>query len=201
MRRSAAAYAGKACPRCRAELPAGGPSTGERSCPVCKKGFEAHIFSPVVDLGPLVIPVSAQGESTPCAQHVRNAAETSCQRCGAFMCALCRIDSDDMSLCPGCFERLSAEGALPSARTSYTDYGRMSIHTLFVCIFLWPLAIIAGPLAVWFGIVGLRASKLPGVRISRARCWIGIIFGALALLGVSLIIFSIFGFNTWRLRR
>jgi len=193
MRRAIAIYAGKACPRCRAQLPAGGPSSGERSCPRCKKPYEAHLFSPVVDHGPMVIPVSAQGEGTPCARHVRNAAESSCHRCGAFMCALCRIDSDGLSLCPGCFERLSTEGALPSARTSYKDYGRMSVHTLLVCILCWPLAIIAGPLAVWFGIVGLRASRRPGVHISRTRCWFGIVIGALALLGCSLLLLVIFG--------
>jgi hypothetical protein len=156
---------------------------GERRCPRCKKPFAAHLFDPVVDPGPMVIPVSAQGESTPCARHARNAAESSCHRCGAFMCALCRIDSDDLSLCPGCFERLSAEGALPSARTTYKDYGRMSVHAFYLCILFWPLSIIAGPIAVWYGIVGLRASRQPGVNISRARCWVGIVFGALALLG------------------
>ena len=66
------------------------------------------------------------GGATACAQHRGNVAVANCERCGVFMCAVCRIDSDGLALCPGCFDRLSAEGQLPSARASYRDYGRMS---------------------------------------------------------------------------
>lgn len=47
-----------------------------------------------------------------CAKHERNAAVASCQRCGGFVCALCRIFTDRFVLCPGCFERGYAAGAL-----------------------------------------------------------------------------------------
>lgn len=98
--------------------------------------------------------VSRVGESgpdgaTPCADHPGNAAVTECARCGLFMCGLCRIDADGQALCPACFERLSKEGALASARTSYRDFrgiGAKLAAVGLIIIFLGPLC---GPAAIF----------------------------------------------------
>ncbi len=97
------------------------------------------------------------------------------------MCSLCRIDSDGGSYCPGCFERLSEEGALPSVRTAYRDYGRLAYHTGLLGTLMFP-TMIFGPLAIWFGIVGLRSYERSGARLSRGRCYLGIVLGILGLL-------------------
>jgi hypothetical protein len=60
--------------------------------------------------------------AAPCTRHARNQAEAACARCGQFMCALCRIDADQKTYCPGCFDRLSAEGSLTSAVTRVRNY-------------------------------------------------------------------------------
>jgi hypothetical protein len=168
------------CPLCRVDLPPGAHSEGPQRCVSCGSSYQAVFFAPVVD--PVIIPVAAQGTAVPCARHVRNAAEVSCQRCGAFMCTLCRIDSDGMSLCPACFDRLSSEGALPSARNSYRDYGRLALHATFLGILFWPVGPIVGPFAIITAIKGLKALALPGVRISKTRCVIAIILGALEIV-------------------
>lgn len=58
------------------------------------------------------------------------------------MCALCRIDSDGQALCPTCYERLSTEGALASARTSYRDFRGLAVKLSTVGL----LILFAGPL-------------------------------------------------------
>lgn len=98
------------------------------------------------------------------------------------MCQLCRIDSDGLTMCPGCFERLADEGMLPSARKSYRDYGRMASHAALLGFLLLSLGIIIGPFAIWFGIKGLRTRAQPGVHISKARCVISIVLGVIEIV-------------------
>jgi uncharacterized Tic20 family protein len=99
------------------------------------------------------------------------------------MCQLCRIDSDGLTMCPGCFERLADEGMLPSARKSYRDYGRMASHAALVgFLLMWPFGVFIGPFAVWFGIKGLRTRAQPGVRISKARCVTSLVLGIIAIV-------------------
>src|SRR4051812_35197337 len=50
----------------------------------------------------------ATDEATPvgqCAAHPNNAAVGVCQRCGTYMCALCRTRWHDRTLCPACVLR------------------------------------------------------------------------------------------------
>ena len=89
---------------------------------------------------------------TPCADHPGNAAVSECARCGVFMCALCRIDSDGQALCPACYERMSAEGALASARTSYRDFRGMAVKLAAVglaILFIGPLAGAGAVFCAW----------------------------------------------------
>jgi len=135
-------YAGPSCPHCRGTLPTERRS-GAIRCPACFRDFEAAVFAPpaaevrvrqMVEAGP--------DGATPCADHPGNAAVSECGRCGVFMCGLCRIDSDGQALCPACYERLSAEGALASARTSYRDFRGMAVKLAtvgLIILFLGPL--------------------------------------------------------------
>src|SRR5205807_304768 len=67
-------------------------------------------------------------ETAQCARHARNSAVAACERCGAFMCALCRIESDGKVLCAGCFDRLRAAGELESARVSFRSWRTLGQH-------------------------------------------------------------------------
>ncbi len=95
------------------------------------------------------------------------------------MCAVCRIDSDGLALCPGCFDRMSAEGALPSARVSYRDYGRMAGSLAVLGMVLAFAAIVAGPAAVYYGIKGLRQKREMGETEGRVGVWLAIVLGGL----------------------
>ena len=155
--------------------------------------YEAVAFTPVADSGSAILPVGPTGENTPCAKHARNVSEASCGRCGTFMCQLCRIDSDGMVLCPGCFDRLANEGALPSARRTFRDYGRMSSNLAIVGFFLMAIGLIVGPCVIWAAWRGLRLSRQPGITISRTRCIVSLVFGVLETLIGGLFLIGLLG--------
>lgn len=182
-RKSRRPYTGPACPQCGKALAKDQQADGERVCRVCGGAFSAYWLSPLPERSAIITPLTSSEAASPCARHEGNASVASCGRCGVFMCQLCRIDSDGLVLCPGCFERLADEGALPSARKSYKDYGRLSSHAALLGFFLvWPFGIFIGPFAIWMGIKGLRARTQPGVRISKTRCVVAIVVGLIEVV-------------------
>lgn len=145
-------YTGPSCPHCGGPLPAD-RRPGVIRCGTCWRDFEAAVFTPPE----AEVRVSRLGESgpdgaTPCADHPGNAAVSECARCGVFMCGLCRIDSDGQALCPACYERLSKEGALASARTSYRDFRGLGVKLAAVgllFLFIGPLCGAAALFCAW----------------------------------------------------
>ncbi|MCK6491162.1 MAG: hypothetical protein L6R48_23165 [Planctomycetes bacterium] len=148
------------------------PAAGPAVCPACRVAFEAIPFQPRPEPGRQPLPA---GDAAPCAQHQRNRAEASCERCGVFMCAVCRIEVDGRRLCPPCFERLSGEGALPSAVVHRRNWCGMAFHlSFFSMVPLFGLP--AVPAAWWIGIKGLRQNYRLGERISHAAGWTALVF-------------------------
>jgi uncharacterized paraquat-inducible protein A len=152
--------------------------SGMQACPTCFGSFEGTRFQPsdrqaaVQRLGE-----SGPGTETACAAHSDNVAVVNCQRCGVFMCALCRIDADEMALCPACFDRLSAEGALASTRTTFRDYSRQASNTAIAGLLLWVFGLIIGPVAIYYGIRSLKQLRQMGESGGRARAVIAILAG------------------------
>lgn len=150
-------YAGVTCPFCVRTLDLEGRSAGIWHCSYCERGFEAVPFKPVRSARTSQPSVRESGGS--CAAHENNPASSECSRCGAFMCGVCRIDADGMVLCPSCFDRLAAEGALPSARTSFRNYPGLAWLSGVAGFFLWFLWVAIGPLIVFYGVMGIRQKR------------------------------------------
>ena len=94
-----------------------------------------------------------------CANHARNAATASCQRCGLFICALCEMNVGTGSYCPTCFERVRSEGTLQAARR-YRDYAAMARTAVIAGVF-FSLMFVGLP----FGVAGIYYS----IRARRQR--------------------------------
>jgi uncharacterized paraquat-inducible protein A len=177
-KRASHEYAGPVCPHCGAGLDVARMVSGLQACPACFGSFEGTRFQPperqavVQRLGE-----SGPGAETACAAHSDNVAVVNCQRCGVFMCALCRIDADEMALCPACFDRLSAEGALASTRTTFRDYGRQASNTAIAGLLMWVFGLLIGPVAIYYGIRSLRQLRQMGETGGRARAVIAILAG------------------------
>src|SRR5262249_20907753 len=126
--------------------------TGVVICPYCRNGFEATAFHPVAPrLRVAEVATTGPAGANACANHARNAAVTSCARCGLFICSLCEMDLGEASYCPSCFDRMRTEGALPAVAGKTRDYDSMArvaaVLGMFFTIFM------IGPL---FGVLTLH---------------------------------------------
>lgn len=188
-------YAGMACPRCKRGLRHESLQSGPQRCPACGHEFEAIKFDPIE---PRVVVPDLAGTgpegAAPCARHARNQAEAACSRCGQFMCALCRIDAEQKTYCPSCFDRLSAEGTLASAVTRVRNYAGWASICLIVCLGTYFLpSPIAGPLGIAFCIKGLKEKKARRESDGIVRLYLMMILSVLAM-GIGVILFfAIFG--------
>lgn len=193
-----AAFGGVDCPRCGRSLPHDKVRTGLQICPGCGRTFEAVRFDPP-EARIVVAEVAGQGptEAPPCARHARNRADGTCARCGQFMCALCAIEADGRSYCPGCFDRLSSEGALRSGATrlwNWQGLGVACILATWLLSFTLVVPLVAWILGIYFCVKGLREKRArqesDGVASLYVTMVLNVLVGAfgvfiaLALLGV-----------------
>jgi hypothetical protein len=178
-------YEGPACPRCNARLTRDWIRTGTVLCPDCNVTFESVAFEPpaprlqVAD----VATVGPDGASA-CANHARNAAVTSCTRCGLFICALCDLDVGGGSICPACFDRARSEGALTGAASRVRDYmamGRVAVIVGVLTTFLF-IGWLFGILAIYYAEKGRRELVKRREPLPRLAYGLINIFGGLEII-------------------
>jgi len=154
-------HAGPGCPRCWTELPDSVLQPGDVYCGSCGLAFEAELFAPPVAARAALPPPEA-GTAAQCAKHARNAAAAACERCGAFMCTLCRVESDGLVLCAGCFDRLRADGSLASASTSFRSWRTLGLHLAVLGVPLVTFGALLGPVAVYAAARGIGQARKSG---------------------------------------
>lgn len=179
-----AIYSGPQCPSCNAPLEAETLRAGATRCPYCRTEFEATPFHPRERHHDAVqvVTETPDGIAAACANHARNAAVTSCSRCGLFICALCEMNVGEGSFCPSCFDRARDQNAPGGGATRYRDYASMAMSAAvfsLLCTFMFlPL----GAFAVWWGIKGIRQRRAEGTGI--AGPVVSIVLGSIQTLGL-----------------
>jgi hypothetical protein len=190
-------YTGPQCPRCGVSLTPDWIRSGAITCPFCNRAFEATAFSPAPRKQVVtteVVTVGPEGANA-CANHTRNAATASCQRCGLFICGLCDMNVGSGSYCPSCFERVRSEGTLHTAARRYRDFATMSRSCAIAGILLSVLflGLPLGAAAMYYGVKARRQRREEGR--STAGVTFTIIVGLLEVLGgialVVLLLYSI----------
>lgn len=191
--RSLAVYAGPACPHCQVPLPLERVLSGAQDCPACGRPFEAVRFRPPARQD-RVVEVGAAGpeEAASCAAHRRNAAVASCERCGIFMCALCRTDVEGLAICAPCFERMAAEGALHSAETRYRNYLGLAWASGLLGAIFWFPGLVTGPAAIYYAFRGLRQMSEWGDVGGRGRAMAAMAVGVVSSIQGGVFIASLF---------
>lgn len=157
-----AIYAGPQCPLCNAPLEPATLHPGLIDCPFCGKDFEATPFQPRNRRHEAVqiVTETPDGVAAACANHARNAAVTSCGRCGLFICALCDMNVGDGSYCPSCFDRVRTDSTGSNRGTRYRDYATMAVSTSVIGLLCPTLPL--GPFAVYWGIKGVKQRRAEG---------------------------------------
>lgn len=139
--------------------------TGTITCQHCFGEFEATAFAAPESAEPVVAQVMEVGPdgANACANHARNAAVTSCQRCGLFICALCDMNVGAGSYCPACFERMRAEGTMQTAAKRYRDHAGMAISSSIFGLLLWGcLGAPLGALTIYYANKGRAQRRMEG---------------------------------------
>lgn len=139
--------------------------TGAMLCRYCGRDFEATAFSPreLRHAAVQVVTETPDGVAAACANHERNAAVSSCNRCGLFICALCEMNVGDATYCPSCFERVRTEGKLQGGGVRYRDWATMAISAALVGLFC---SIPVGPFAIYWAIKGIGQRRQEGTSIA-----------------------------------
>ncbi|HEX9604366.1 MAG TPA: zinc finger domain-containing protein [Myxococcales bacterium] len=186
MKTAARAYREPGCPRCWEPLPRIVLKEGAVYCGNCALEFQAALFDPPES--PRAAPRDLDGgTSAQCARHARNAAVAACERCGAFICSLCRVESDGKVLCAACFDRLRAEGALESARTTFRSWRTLGLYLSVGGIFVWPLGIVIGPAALVAAVRGISQDRKNGDEGGLPGSILSLLLGAVVtLMGIVL---------------
>jgi len=191
--RKKAPYEGPECPRCAILFGDDLRHTGTVICPNCGLTFEATAFNPPQrKLQVVEVAQSGPEGANACANHERNTAVTSCQRCGLYICSLCDMNVGTGSYCPSCFDRVRTEGSLGAATTRFKDYAsmaRVSAVVGFLFMFMF-LGLPFGALTIYYARKALKQAKAEGrptvgIRIAGA-------FGFLeAIVGIAYITFIV----------
>jgi ribosomal protein L37AE/L43A len=180
-------YAGPGCPRCGGYLDLERLSGGEMRCPSCNGRFLAASFQPPAVRERVVSTAEAGPDgAAPCAMHPGNAAVGNCTRCGVFLCALCRMPVDGQELCPGCFDRLTSEQALSTARIRVRDYRGMALSLGVFGLLVSCFGLITGPLTLFLVSLAVRQRRLWQERGGTASLVMASLF-ALVQIGISIL--------------
>jgi hypothetical protein len=189
-----AVYRGPHCPRCRAPVPEPWLTNGQVICPECGGDFEATIFSPAERKteATRIIDEAPEGANL-CANHARNAAVTSCQRCGLFICSLCEMNVGSGSYCPACFSKLHTAGALGDAARRYRDFTLLARSAAILGLLMWFLSMPLGAVAMYWALKGRKQRRELGK--STVSAIVFLIMGALEIAGgvvlIALIVYSV----------
>ncbi len=184
-------WSGPVCPKCGAALDPQMLTSEDQVCQECLHPFVMTLFTPAERRVAVRRLEEAGPEgAVPCAVHAGNAAVGNCTRCGVFQCALCRIAIDDQELCPGCFDRLTSERALSSARAVVRDFRSLALFTGLAGLLLVCFGLLTGPLTLFFAFKASQQRRRWQERGGGVSIALAVVMG-LAQIGLSLFVLII----------
>jgi len=173
--------AGIHCPHCNGlnEFTAPVAQREAFTCRFCRTAATVEVF-PAYGRGfqPGRAGVAVGGEEAACYFHAEKRAEAACDQCGRYVCALCEIHVGGRHFCPQCFGGDANRPAASSVtERSRAMPGRLGFWVAFGSFLLGPLAMIGGPMAVYWGIQGFRVpGSLTGKR-NRVLAGLAVLLG------------------------
>lgn len=178
------------CPKCQRVLdPLSWHDAGSGACRSCRTAFEFVGFpaltAPLRRAVPKAVLVS---EHSTCFFHGDNEAESVCESCGRFLCAVCAIEFTGRQLCPSCIATTKTTDA--KAVGDRLIYPGIALALAVLPLLLWPVTFVTAPLALGFVIVGWR--KPPSlVRTGRVKLVLAGLIAVAQIVGWLLVIFNV----------
>jgi hypothetical protein len=123
------------CRHCR-EVFAGEPDRYGARCPRCREPLYERAASQWPVRG------EADAQASRCAVHANNASVGTCERCGNFLCGVCRTRWQERALCLACIERaLDVRETRPDLVQAHR---RQATLALLFGILAWALILLGG---------------------------------------------------------
>ena len=123
--------------------------------------------------------IQAAGESA-CFAHEDKRAVASCDSCGRFVCALCRIEWGSRVLCPACVN--SAGKRTDLLVRSRSNFDTMALAIALASGLLFTLSLFTAPISIYLAVRAFRAPRSLVPR-TMARAWIALVISVLELGG------------------
>lgn len=169
------------CPKCKAPLSGldGGLETGEGRCGACATPIEFTLFPARRRAKPVARAArSVEGDST-CYFHPANQAAVICDGCGRYLCTVCELPGDaGARLCPPCVS--SARKKTVQKADEIVVYDQMALTMALLPVLIWPITLVAAPLALGLVIYGWRKPR----SLIRPGRWRFVVAGLVALLQI-----------------
>jgi DNA-directed RNA polymerase subunit RPC12/RpoP len=157
------------CALCRQPLPAALYNRDDLvKCPNCGAKSTVRAYPALV--APRVRPpqtAPAAEDEAPCFFHPHKKAETPCQSCGRFICALCGLPIGRTVMCPSCLEKHCREQTMEVLVTRRPLYDSLALALTLIPLlfFLWP-SLVGAPAALF---VSIRYWKAPTSILGRNK--------------------------------
>ena len=156
-------------------------SDSTTACPKCNRQTRVITFPALTRPASTFTPAEAvilAGEAA-CFYHPQKRAQTPCDLCGRFLCAMCDLEFGGQHLCPQCLETGAKKGRLQALERERKRWDQIVVATLVVpLIFCWVLlpvtSIAALTLIAW-------KWNAPPSRVVNTRVWLRV-YVAVAIL-------------------
>lgn len=160
-------------------------------CPVCRQQSLAWIFPALFRDGgstPAGQRIIEESQSS-CMNHPQKQAESVCDSCGKFLCALCAIEWNDEHLCTACIQHRKDSNHEGAYQTSYTHYDSVALVVVLLSLAFLPMFGVGGFLAPVTFYVAWRYWREPWRPVPYHKWWM-----VLALVLANLIVVICVGF-------
>lgn len=170
------------CPSCRRTLdPLSWHDGHSGSCRRCQCDFEWVEFPAFRAERTVNRPQAAVVEAdATCFFHAENQAESVCESCGRYLCAVCAVDFGGRKSCPSCIATTKQTSA--QAADSRVLYDGIALSAALVPLLMWPVTLVTAPAALGMAIYGWK-KPASLVRGKRPRLVIAIVLATLQIGG------------------
>lgn len=121
-------------------------------------------------------------EEAACAFHAKKRADSACQRCGLFVCALCALDVNGERICPRCLETGVKKGKLTDLESHRFLYDRLALLLVTYPLLIFYFTLVTAPISLFVAIRWWNAPRSI-VRPGRRTQIAAVVLASLELLG------------------
>lgn len=145
------------CPHCRRPVPADLANSGRAlPCRGCSRELMLDLF-PAAQRSLGTASGALVDGSAACFFHDEKPAQSACDGCGRFVCALCDIPVGHQHLCPECLQARNRGAGAQTLANRRVTWDRAALMIAVLPILMWIFTIVTAPLVLFLVVRFWRA--------------------------------------------